>query len=130
MRFDDSRPKDKGDREYIAAIEVAEPIPKGSFNQICTEIQKHAPGKSLFFNQGGGCPTALLFAQRLYYLKHFLRALGLSLKNAGPRAGTLNMLLRQSGKTGRLVERKLKSKSGHKPWVAPEDTFRDIYQCL
>ena len=43
MWCDDSRLKGKGDREYIAAIEVAEPIPKGSFNQICTEIQKHAP---------------------------------------------------------------------------------------
>ena len=43
MRFDDSRLKGKGDREYIAAIEVAEPIPKGSFNQICTKFQKHAP---------------------------------------------------------------------------------------
>ena len=43
MRFDDSRLKGKGDREYIAAIEVAEPIPRGSFNQICTKFQKHAP---------------------------------------------------------------------------------------
>ena len=68
--------------------------------------------------------------QSVGLLKHFLRALGLPLKNAGQRAGTLNTLLRQSGKTGRLVERKLKSKSGRKPWVAPKDTFRDIYQCL
>ena len=43
MRFDDSRLKGKGEREYIAAIEVAEPMPKGSFNQICTKIQKHDP---------------------------------------------------------------------------------------
>ena len=42
MRFDDSRLKGKGEREYIAAIEVAELIPKGSSNQICTKIQKRA----------------------------------------------------------------------------------------
>ena len=42
MRFDDSRLKGKGDREYIAAIEVAELIPKGSSNQIYTKIQKRA----------------------------------------------------------------------------------------
>lgn len=68
--------------------------------------------------------------QRVGLLKHFLGALRLPLKNAGQRAGTLNGLLRQSGKTGRLVEKKLQSKTGRKPWVASKDTFRDIYQCL
>ena len=56
MRFDDSRLKGKGNREYIAAIEVAELIHKGSFNQICTKLQKRATWKSLVFNQGGGLP--------------------------------------------------------------------------
>jgi hypothetical protein len=63
-------------------------------------------------------------------LKHFLASLGLPLKNAGQRAETLNGLLRQAGKTGRLVETKLKSKSGRKPWVAAKATFRDVYKCL
>ena len=49
MRFDDSRLKGNGDRDHIAAIEVAEPMPKGSFNQICTKIQKPGPWKKSFF---------------------------------------------------------------------------------
>ena len=60
----------------------------------------------------------------------FLKSLGLPLKHAGQRAGTLNGLLKRGGKTGRLVATKLKSKAGRKPWVARKDTFRDICQCL
>jgi len=68
--------------------------------------------------------------QRVGLLKHFLQSLGLPLKHTGQRASTLNGLLKKGGKTGRLVETKLKSKAGRKPWVARKDTFRDIYQCL
>jgi hypothetical protein len=63
-------------------------------------------------------------------LKHFLDALGLPLKHAGQRAATLNALLRQAGETGRLTERKLRTKTGRLPWVASKSTFRRIYQFL
>ena len=36
-------------------------------------------------------------------------------------------LLRKAGKPGRLVEKRLQSKSGKPPWVASKDTFRDLY---
>ena len=63
-------------------------------------------------------------------LKHFLKGLGLPLKNAGQRAETYNALLCEAGKTGRLVETKLITKAGKKPWVAAKNTSRDLYRCL
>ena len=63
-------------------------------------------------------------------LKHFLKGLGLPLKRAGQRAGKYNALLRQAGKAGRLVETKLKTKAGKKPWVAAKKTFRDLYKLV
>lgn len=68
--------------------------------------------------------------QSVGLLKHFLASLRLPLKNAGQRARTLNGNLRQAGKTGRLVQTRLKSKAGREPWVASRQTFRDLYQCL
>ena len=68
--------------------------------------------------------------RHLGLLKNFLKGLGLPLKNAGQRAGTYNALLRQAGKPGRLVETKLKTKAGKKPWVAAKKTFRDLYKLV
>ena len=68
--------------------------------------------------------------KRVGLLNDFLGAAGLPRNNAGQRAATYNDLLCQAGKTGRVVETKLKSKGGRTPWVASKSTFRDIYQFL
>lgn len=75
-------------------------------------------GMEWHFTDGGRC---------VGLLKHFLRELGLPRKHAGQRADTYNALLRKAGKPGRLVEKRLQSKSGRPPWVASKDTFRDLY---
>jgi len=63
-------------------------------------------------------------------LNNFLDGLGLPRKRSGQKAVTYNGLLRQAGKSGRLVEKKLKTKAGRPPWVAGKSTFRDLYKLL
>ena len=84
---------------------------KPALAQVWSEMEWHETGRG-----------------KVGLLKHFLGALKLPLKNPGSRAATLNALLRKAGKPGRLVEKKLKTKTGPPPWVASRDTFRDLYQ--
>ena len=51
-------------------------------------------------------------------------------RQALERGATYNALLCEAGKSGRLVETKLKTKAGKKPWVTAKNTFRDLYRCL
>lgn len=79
--------------------------------------------------------------QRVGLLRHFLGALGLPVSDAHKRAATLNGLLVQAEKAdrkrgrvvkkrGRVQQKRLKGRTGKKPWVARKDTFRDVYRHL
>ena len=77
----------------------------------------------LEWHQGEGGERVALLAQ-------LLEELNLRADHPGERAATLNVLLRQGNKKGRLVQTKLKLKSGKKPWVGTKDTLRDCYHYL
>ncbi len=63
-------------------------------------------------------------------LKHFLKELQLAKNNPGQRAETFNAMLRERGYAGRVLEKRLRNKCGRKPWVATQDTLRNVYQLL
>ena len=68
--------------------------------------------------------------QSVGLLKHRLAALKLPKKRPGQRAKTYNGPLQHSGKTGKLVEKKLRTKPGRRPWVGTQQIFRELYQCI
>ena len=63
-------------------------------------------------------------------LKDFLLAVGLAANNPGGRSLTFNSLLGHAGASGRLYEARVVGECGRAPWVASEDAFRALYNCV
>jgi hypothetical protein len=61
-------------------------------------------------------------------LKDFLLAVGLAANNRWSL--TFNSLLGHAGASGRLYEARVVGECGRAPWVASEDTFRALYNCV
>ena len=59
-----------------------------------------------------------------------LLAVGLAANNPGGRSLTFNSLLGHAGASGRLYEARVVGECGRAPWVASEDTFRALYNCV
>ena len=77
----------------------------------------------LEWHQSDGGERVAMFAQ-------FLQELNLAANHPGQRAATVNGLMRQGNKKGRVVQARLKLKSGRPPWVGTKNTLRDAYHYL
>ena len=67
---------------------------------------------------------------RVRYLKHFLRALGLPDVNTDTRALSFNAQLEARGHQDRIFQEKVPGKCGKQPWLCSKGTLRKVYDLL
>ena len=68
--------------------------------------------------------------EKMGYLKHFLKAIGLPFLALEGRAKTFNKMLRNAGREERLERVSLPNKAGSEPWLGRKSLFRFLYTKL